>query len=231
MRKNIFPVYKPKGPTSYQVVKEIKKTTGQEKVWHAGTLDPSASSVLVIGLGKGTKKLHSLAKTEKEYRAKIKLGEISTTDDEEGEKRKIYVTKKPSLKRVKGIIRTFGGQIQQIPPQFSAVKIGGKPAYRLARSGKKVRLKPRNVSIKKIQLIQYHWPFLVIKITTGPGVYIRALARDIGKKLKVGGYLAELERTRVGNFEKRQHLQLNNLQKLGTNRKILTSELDIIFLL
>lgn len=219
MRKNIFPIYKPKGPTSYQVVKEIKKITGQEKVGHAGTLDPSASGVLVIGLGKGTKKLHSLAKTEKEYHAKIKLGETSTTDDEEGEKRKIYVTKKPSLKRVKEIIRTFVGQIQQIPPQFSAVKIGGKPAYRLARSGKKVRLKPRNVSIKKIQLIQYHWPFLVIKITTGPGVYIRALARDIGKKLKVGGYLAELERTRVGNFEKKTALTIEQFAKAWHKQK------------
>ena len=210
--KGIFAVYKPKGPTSHDIIDKLRKKTGVKKIGHAGTLDPLASGVLVVGVGReATKQLGNIVKKEKEYLAKIRLGMTSTTDDEEGEK--VVVVALSNAKRllkvpeVEKAVLTFRGEILQTPPIYSAVKVKGKEAYKLARKGQTPKLKPRKVLIKEIEILNYKWPYLKLRVVTGPGVYIRALARDIGKTLKTGGYLAELERTRVGDFTKENAVQ------------------------
>lgn len=198
---NIFAVNKPKGPTSYDIVEQIKRGFPGEKVGHAGTLDPLASGVLVIGVGRSaTKLLHSSEFSEKEYVATIKLGENSTTDDEEGEKTKTKGFDTPEEQKVSRVLREFIGSIEQVPPVYSAIKLQGTPSYKLARQGKPAELKSRIVTIKEIELVSFRWPEVTIRVVTGPGVYIRSLARDIGKKLGTGGYIIKLERTRVGKF-------------------------------
>ena len=207
--KGIMAVYKPVGISSFDVIKRLRALTGIRKIGHAGTLDPLAKGVLVVGIGKeACKFLAQNVKKEKEYLAVIKLGQESSTDDEEGIKKLIKVNKTPELKQIEKIIPQFEGIISQIPPIFSAKKVNGKRAYQLARKGENFTLKPSKVEVKKIELLKYKWPYLHIKVITGPGVYIRALARDIGKELCCGGYLNSLERTRVGEFtrEKAQYI-------------------------
>ncbi len=213
MTDKIFAIYKPKGPTSHDIVDEIRKITGEKRVGHAGTLDPLARGVLVVGVGReATKKLGEVVQKEKEYIAEIKLGEESSTDDEEGEKTKSQVNKSISFEDVEWVIGGFVGVIQQTPPAYSAIKIRGRKAYELARKNIKPDLKPREIEIKEIEILDYKWPFLKIRVVTGPGVYIRALARDIGRKLGVGGYLADLERTRVGEFTKEKAVEIEDLK-------------------
>ncbi len=204
---DIFAVWKPKGPTSHDIINEIRKITGVKKVGHAGTLDPLAKGVLVVAVGReATKNLHEIVSAEKEYIALIRLGVNSSTDDEEGVKEKITVFKKPLRKEIQAAIKKFIGKTKQTPPIYSALKIRGQAAYKYARAGKEIILKPRPVEIKDIKILKYKWPYLKIKVITGPGVYIRALARDIGCELKTGGYLAGLERTRVGHFLRKDAL-------------------------
>ncbi len=196
----VFAVYKPKGPTSAHFLNELKRKLHVKKMGHAGTLDPLASGILVVGINEGTKDLHKIVQREKEYQATVRFGMTSTTDDEEGEKSEVEVKQIPSEEEVKRILQRFIGTIDQIPPAFSAIKIKGQEAYKLVRKGVTPEMKPREAKIFKIDLMEYSWPILKIKVTTGPGVYIRALARDIGAKLGVGAYLADLERIRVGEF-------------------------------
>jgi tRNA pseudouridine55 synthase len=212
--KDIFAVYKPKGPTSNQILTKIRKRTGIKKVGHAGTLDPLAQGILVVGVGRAaTKQLGTIVAKEKEYLATIRLGYTSTTDDNEGQKEKIQDITKPLLVHVKNTLKQFKGEIDQVPPIYSAIKIKGQEAYKLARKGKEVKMKSRKALIKKISLISYKYPYLKIKVITGPGVYIRSLARDIGQTLGTGGYLSSLERTRVGQFTKSKALKLNQIKK------------------
>lgn len=207
--KSHFAVYKPVGPTSGDIVNFIKKITGIKKVGHAGTLDPLAAGVLVIGVGRqATRQLFCVVAKEKEYLATIRLGFGSTTDDAEGQKKKISVKNIPTYSAIKNTLKKFTGKIWQTPPIFSAVKIRGQTAYQLARQGREVSLAPKRVKIKKIIIIKYHWPNLTLKVTTGPGVYLRALARDLGVTLKTGGYLAGLERIRVGEFTKKKAIKI-----------------------
>jgi len=210
--EGIFAVYKPVGPTSNQVLSVIRKVAGTRVVGHAGTLDPLASGVLVIGIGReATKKLRDIIGSEKEYVAEVRLGATSTTDDEEGEKTEICVEKEPATAQIKAIVESFTGNILQAPPQYSAIKVRGERAYKIARRGKSVNLGKRSVEIKSIEVLGYAWPVLKIRTVTGSGTYIRSLARDIGEKLGVGGYLAALERTRVGSFRKEDAVVLEDL--------------------
>lgn len=215
----IFAIYKLKGPTSYDMIRKIKKEIGNDiKIGHAGTLDPLASGILVIAIGGATKKISEEVAKEKEYIAKIKLGVKSSTDDEEGEKTRIMnhelrITKE----EIEKVLQTFIGKIQQIPPVYSAIKMGGKEAYKRARKGEVLEMKAREVEIKKIEILSYNWPILEIKVITGPGVYIRSLARDIGEKLGVWGYMADLERTRIGNFRKENAIEISDIKNLINN--------------
>ena len=210
--EGIFAVNKPIGMTSHDVVNLVRKKTGIKRVGHGGTLDPLATGVLVIAVGReNTKKLNEYVKGEKEYVAEIKLGFNSATDDEEGEKtlRQAQGKPNPTEKLIKQTLKKFVGKIQQTPPLYSAIKIAGKEAYKYARKGKTVELKPREVEIKKIELLSYKYPILKLKIVCGPGVYIRSLARDIGEKLKTGAYMSGLTRTRVAEFTLENALQLD----------------------
>ncbi len=171
LMENIIPIYKPKGWTSFDVVAKVRKLLNVKKVGHAGTLDPLATGVLVVAVGReATKKISEIVGKEKEYIAKIKFGETSTTDDEEGEKMKVQSLKLKVQKiKINNVLKRFIGQISQVPPIYSAIKVSGKRSYELARKGKDVKLKAREVEIKDIKIISYRWPYLKIKIVCGPG--------------------------------------------------------------
>lgn len=212
--EDIFALLKPKGPTSHDMVDMVRKATGVKKVGHAGTLDPMAEGVLVIGVGRAaTKKLGAIVEKEKEYVATITLGAVSSTDDAEGEVQTRDVQHTPDEKSIREALQTFTGQIQQVPPHFSAVKKGGKKAYEEARKGRVIELEPRDVEIKEIEILLYDWPTLQIRVVTGPGVYIRALARDLGEAMGTGAYLSALERTRVGDYTKESALTIEQLKE------------------
>lgn len=197
----IIAINKPKGPTSFDIVAQVRKITNTKKVGHAGTLDPLASGVLVVAVGReDTKKINSIVEKEKEYVADFKLGEESTTDDREGEKLPIS-GKIPTDEEIEAVLLNFIGEIMQVPPQFSAIKIAGKRAYKSARAGETVELPARPVVVKEIELVEYDYPQLKLRVVTGPGVYIRSLARDIGRELGTGAYMSGLVRTRVGEFK------------------------------
>lgn len=205
IQEGVYPVYKPSGPSSNDFLNILRSATGVRRMGHAGTLDPLARGVLVVGVGaRGTKELARITKAEKEYIATICLGMESATNDEEGPLRKFLISNdkflKPKRHDIENVILKFKGVIEQVPPTYSAVKIKGVEAYKRARRGELFEMKARQVEIKEIEALSYQWPYLKIRVITGSGVYIRSLARDIGRALGVGGYLADLERTRVNGF-------------------------------
>jgi len=195
-------VDKPIGPTSMDVCRAVRRKAGQRKlkVGHAGTLDPLASGVLVVAVGKATKTIPKLMATEKHYDAVVDLAAFSPTDDMEGEPNPVRVANPPSRDLVEMAIKRFLGEIKQRPPAFSAVKIGGKRAYQRARMGEPVEPEPRAVVIHEIDLVRFEYPTLHLHVRCGKGVYIRSLARDLGTALGTGGRLQALRRTAVGLF-------------------------------
>ena len=214
MKEGFFSVYKPKGPSSFWVVAQVRKIVGKKvKVGHAGTLDPLAEGVLVIAVGReSTKKISETVAKEKEYIAEVFLGEESSTDDGEGEKTEIDKSFTPRKEEVLEILKKFEGEIMQKPPIFSAIKVSGKNSYLLARKGQIPDLKDRMVKIHKIELLEYNYPIIKIKVITGPGVYIRALSRDIGRELKTGAYMYSLVRNRVGAFTADNAIKVEDLE-------------------
>jgi tRNA pseudouridine55 synthase len=201
----ILLIDKPKGITSHDVVARVRRELKTKKVGHAGTLDPLASGLLVIGVDAGTKLLSHLFGLDKQYLATIRLGESTTTDDAEGEITFQADASKLSVQEVQSEITKLTGEISQIPSSVSAIKVGGRKAYDIVRSGEEVELKPRQVKIHRFELIseirrvdQAIEFDVVVDCTTG--TYIRALARDIGASLGVGGHIRELRRTMVGEF-------------------------------
>jgi tRNA pseudouridine55 synthase len=211
----IFAVYKEMGMTSHDVVDRVRRSTGERRVGHAGTLDPCAKGVLVVGVGRpATRRLGRIAGEEKEYVARITLGWRSSTDDRDGEKEAVPFTEVPSEQRVRKALAQFEGQIAQRPPAFSAIKVGGRAAYKLARANKAVELPTRQVEAKKIELLAYAWPVVDLRLITGSGFYVRSLARDLGEVLGTGGYVEELERTRVGSYTKEDAIRLKDLPAL-----------------
>ena len=207
---------KPKGITSHDVIDQIRRITGKKRVGHAGTLDPNATGLLIVGIGKeSTKKLGKITKdTKKTYEAEIYLGEERDSDDSEG----VIISKvkgflPPVENEVRLILTTFLGRQKQMPPDFSAVKTKGKKAYELARRGKPVGLKPKDVVIYSIKLVTYKYPTLIIETTVSSGTYIRALARDVGQRLGCGAYLKELRRTEVGESSVEKAIKLSKLTK------------------
>lgn len=206
-------VDKPKGLTSHDVVDKLRKITKIKKIGHAGTLDPIASGLLILGIGKGaTKNLNKFQKLNKEYIAKIKLGAISNTYDAEGKILEKKFKKIPSKSVIEKILKSFVGEIEQIPPLFSAKKIKGKRAYDLARKGIKFNLEPKKVKIYDIKILNYSFPYLKIKVTCSSGTYIRSLANDIGKKLGCGGYIQDLRRIKIGNFSVKNAVEIEKIK-------------------
>ena len=213
MEKNIILVDKPAGWTSFDVVaklrgkiradylaKGIKPTKRQLKVGHAGTLDPFATGLLIILLGDECRRSGEFLKLDKTYEATIQLGAISTSGDPEGEIASVEVTDTPSRKDIDRAAQSFVGEITQVPPLHSAIKIDGVRAYKLARAGKEAEVPPRQVTIHSLEVLDYTYPELKIKTHVGSGTYIRTLAADIGAALGVGGYCTTLRRTQVGEY-------------------------------
>jgi tRNA pseudouridine55 synthase len=206
-------IHKPVGCTSHDIVGIIRRITGEKRVGHAGTLDPLASGVLIVGITReSTKLLDDSMRKEKEYEALIQFGAYSTTDDEEGQKTSVSPLIKPSHEDIQQALSEFIGEIKQIPPQYSAIKVGGRAAYKSARQGKILHLGLRSVTIHEIEILKYQWPKLSLRVRCGSGVYIRSLARDLGKRLGTGGYLSGLVRTRVGEFTLDQAMSLEEFE-------------------
>lgn len=198
-------VDKPKDWTSFDVVAKVRGTLkksgiSKPKVGHTGTLDPQATGLLVLTLGSYCKRAGEFSKLDKVYEVELTLGKTSTTDDSEGEITKIS-DNKPSSSEVGEAISAFLGEIQQTPPAFSAIKVDGKRAYKLAREGKEVKLEPRSITIHEITNVNYEYPKVTFTSEVSSGTYIRSLARDIGEKLGVGAYMSDLRRTKVGGFD------------------------------
>lgn len=196
---------KPAGWTSFDVVAKIrgqlKKETGKKvKAGHTGTLDPFATGLLIIVTGSYTKKASEFSKLDKTYEAELTLGSVSSTGDTEGEITK-KSDKKPTSAEINDVLSQFTGEIQQVPHKFSAIKIGGQRAYKLARAGEKVVLEPRKVTIHSVENVKYDYPTLKFTASVSSGTYIRSLAEDIGEKLGTGAYLCSLRRISVGQFD------------------------------
>ncbi len=204
--------------TSHDVVDAVRKITGERRVGHAGTLDPFATGILVVGIGRdSTKKLGGISKnSEKEYIAVLELGKTTNTLDPESEVISVNPRKSAliSVEDIEHVLDRFRGKITQIPPKHSAVKIGGERAYKKARRGEKIDMPKREVEIYKLELIEWATPRLKLKVVCSSGTYIRALARDIGEILGVGAYLTELTRTRVGDYHIKDSITLENLPRL-----------------
>jgi tRNA pseudouridine55 synthase len=212
--EGIFAVYKERGMTSHDVVDAVRRVTGQERVGHAGTLDPLAQGVLIVGVGRpATRLLGQLMEKEKEYVTRIRLGFRSTTDDGEGHKEEVLVATIPTEDDIRTALGQFVGIISQRPPAFSAIKLQGRPAYRLARKNRSLELAARQVEVKAIQMLAYEWPLVDVRMVTGPGVYVRAIARDLGEALGTGAYVEELERTRVGSYTADQAMRMSDLNR------------------
>ncbi len=198
-------VDKPAGWTSHDVVGKLRRLAGTRKVGHAGTLDPMATGVLVIGVDKATRLLGHLALTEKTYDAVIRLGQSTNTDDAEGEITATTAAGDVSEEALRAAVNELTGPIQQVPPQVSAIKVDGKRAYKRAREGEEMELKPRAVTVYDFALgdLRGEGDLLDVTatVTCSSGTYIRALARDLGARLGVGGHLTYLRRTRVGPYD------------------------------
>lgn len=201
-------VDKPVGWTSFDVVNYVRRIVAavegkkpkHVKVGHTGTLDPLATGLLVVLVGKDfTRRAQELAKVDKTYEVTMKLGQTSTTGDEEGEKTVVSETR-PSEQDIRAVLQKFTGDIMQIPPAFSAMKINGKRAYQLAREGKPVALEARPITIHKNDFVSYEYPFVRFDCSVSSGTYVRSLVEDIGRELTTGAYMSDLRRTRVGDF-------------------------------
>lgn len=192
-------VDKPVGPTSHRVVSVVRQGTGIRKVGHAGTLDPRASGVLVLCLGAATRLSEYLSTDTKRYEAVIRFGSSSETYDGEGPMVRITGAA-PREEDIREVLGEFKGEIEQVPPPYSAIKLQGRKAYEMARKGEEVDLAPRQVTIYDLVLDEYRPPDLVLEIECSAGTYIRSIAHDLGERLTTGAHLASLRRTKAGIF-------------------------------
>lgn len=215
MKDGIALIDKPLGWTSFDVVAKVrgvlKKETGlkKPKVGHTGTLDPQATGLLIIVVGKYCKRAQEFSKLDKRYGAELILGQTSSTDDNEGEKTKIS-EHIPKESEVRQTLNKFIGHIQQVPPAFSAIKIDGQRAYKMAREGKIVEIEPRSVNILSIENVVYKYPILSFDVEVSSGTYIRSLARDIGEDLGTGAYLSGLRRLTVGKYNLKDSISIED---------------------
>jgi len=207
---------KPAGMTSAAAVGRVKYVLPRgTRIGHAGTLDPFATGVLLLLIGKATKASQSLMDQPKTYEATIRLGATTASDDPESEEIITPDAPEPTLEQIRAAANSFVGIISQVPPRFSAMKIGGRRAYDLARRNQPVELRPRNVRIDAIEVVAWQAPHLELRVDCGRGTYIRALARDLGEELGTGGYLTQLRRTRLGRFTADHSIPLERIRLEG----------------
>lgn len=206
-------VNKPVGPTSHDIVYKVRKWSGERRVGHTGTLDPLASGVLIICLGTATRISEYILHSDKRYTAVVRLGQSTATYDSQGailEQRPVNLT----LSQIETALGAFRGTINQTPPSYSAIQVGGRRAYDLAREGEDVELKPRTVTIHELRIVAWKEPDLTIDIHCSSGTYIRSIANDLGQSLGCGGHIAGLTRTATGPFTLADAHDLEELQNL-----------------
>ena len=208
----ILNIYKPRGCTSFHVVKNIRRIINDKKVGHGGTLDPFAEGVLIIGTGKDTKKLSNIINDEKVYVAGLELGIKTDTLDPEGKiivEKTVPVLTKDEIKTVLGL---FLGESLQVPPMFSAKRINGQRLYKLARRNIKIKREPIKINISDIALIDYKENIITFSVRCSKGTYIRVLGKDIAEKLNTVGYLKSLKRTNVGQFSIKDSIKMESFE-------------------
>lgn len=218
----IFNIYKEKGFTSHDVVAIVRRTIHMKKVGHTGTLDPDAEGVLPVCVGKATKLSDVIMDGRKSYRAMLRLGITTTTEDASGE---VLETKEVDFNedKIREVVASFIGKLEQVPPMYSAVKVNGKKLYELAREGKEIERKSRTIEVYDIRIRQFLPPDRVeIDVDCSKGTYIRTLCSDIGKALGCGGHMAELLRTRAGAFSLENAIKLDELKALVEQEKVET---------
>ena len=215
MTDGILLIDKPAGMTSFGVVARVRRVLSEQagkkvKVGHTGTLDPFATGLMILVVGKECKKAGEYSKLDKVYEATIRLGDVSSTGDPEGEISHNSDTQ-PSATEVRAALHHFIGEIQQQPPIFSAIKVNGQRAYKLARRGETIEMPTRSVTIYSIDFLSYTYPELTIRAHVSSGTYIRTLATDIGSKLEVGAYCTELRRISIAEHNSMEALSLEQL--------------------
>lgn len=221
-------IYKPKGMTSFDVVAKLRRVTKIKQIGHTGTLDPFAVGVLPICIGKATRLIEYLD-DDKEYLATVQFGKDTDTYDLDGTVTKTYNQKITQADLI-SILDDFRGEIEQLPPIYSAIKVNGKKLYEYARKGEEVEIKPRKVFISKLELENFDFEKQEAKILVGcsKGTYIRSIAYDIGQKLNCGGYLTALERTKAGRFNREHSIPLENFGEVSDVRNKLINPIDVL---
>jgi tRNA pseudouridine55 synthase len=204
-------INKPGGATSRDVVDRVCRVAGTRQVGHAGTLDPLATGVLVVCIGWTTRLVPYIQQLHKRYDAEFLLGQTSDTDDVTGIVTPVAVDVIPSREQIERQLPAFVGSIQQVPPQYSAVRVAGRRAHQLARKGESVELVPRTVEVFGIDLVEYAFPKLRLQIECGSGTYVRSMGRDLGESLGCGAVMSRLVRTAVGDFELGAAVSLDEL--------------------
>lgn len=219
----VINIYKPIGITSFDVVREIRKLSKTKKVGHTGTLDPLACGVLPVCIGKATKIVDYIMNDYKIYKAHLKLGITTDTYDKEG---KILENKEVNVSEdtVVNVINSFIGEIAQIPPMYSAIKIKGKKLYELAREGIEIERQARNIIIYSINITKIELPDIIFEVKCSKGTYIRSLCYDIGRKLECGGTMWALERVASGNFNKDSSIVLRDLNEKNIEKNLIPLE-------
>ena len=219
-------VYKPKGKTSHDVVAILRRVTKIKQIGHTGTLDPFAEGVLPICIGKATRLIEYL-NDDKAYIGTVQLGKSTTTYDLEGETVEVS-DKTPDLEEIENELKNFRGDIEQLPPIYSAIKVNGKKLYEYARKGEEVEIKPRCVNISELKILNYDQEnrILELYIKCSKGTYIRSIAHDLGKNLRCFGHLIKLVRVKAGDFEVENSIKLEDLTDIETVQKHLIYPLE-----
>jgi len=208
-------INKPSGLTSHDVIARVRRLTGQRRVGHAGTLDPMATGVLLVCLGKATRIIEYLTDTNKAYVAQIHLGIVTDTWDAEGQVISERDTSTLSLQAIERALPHFTGHITQTPPMYSAIKHQGRPLYALARKGITIAREPREIEIMRLEIVDWRPPVVTLQVECSKGTYIRSLAYDLGELLGTGGYLSGLTRLAVGRFLLKDAVDLETLMEQG----------------
>ena len=214
---------KPLHWTSFQLVNKVRWLVKRQlnvkkiKVGHAGTLDPLATGMMILCTGKKTKEIDLYQAAEKEYIATIKLGATTPSYDGETAENYFFATKHINEALIKKALLNFLGAIEQYPPIFSAIKVGGKKLYESARKGEEVVLKPRNITINEIEVLSINMPYVEFRVSCSKGTYIRSLAFDIGKTLNSGAWLCKLQRTKIGEYDLKNAIDIQDFQEMMTS--------------
>ena len=205
-------IFKPAGWTSRDVVNRVERLVKPAKAGHAGTLDPLAEGVLIVAVGAATRLNGGVQERDKQYRAAFQLGCRSDTDDNTGQVTSVEMSVRPASADIAVVLPRFMGEISQVPPQFSAVHVGGRRAYALARQGETVDIAARLVRVSRLEILDFTWPRLELLIECGSGTYVRSIGRDLGELLGCGAVMTSLLRTRIGPFLASEAVAIDDLK-------------------